>query len=92
MSDKREPELREIENECPQCGLITGSKVPGPSHEHEITGRLCLECLDKNCWTDYWDYWEDNRPMEMTPQEASDTYDEDQERARRRNNRNEGRE
>lgn len=84
--DNREPELREIENECPQCGQITGSKVPGPSHEHEITGRLCLECLDKNCWTDYWEYRCD-RPMQMTPKEAIDTYDDNIERARRKRDR-----
>jgi len=83
VSDRREVEQMCIENECPQCYLITADYVPGPRYDHEITHRLCLECRNHNCWTDYWE----DRPLQMTPQEAIDTYDENQNRSR-----NEGRE
>lgn len=88
MSDKREVECHCTENECPQYHGVMASYMPGPSSEHEITRRLCIECRNHNCWTDY---WEDRRPVQMTEQEAIDTYDENQKRARRRNYRNEGR-
>ena len=86
MSDRRGIEQMCIENECPQCHNVIAYYSPGPSSDHEITNRLCVDC---RCWTDY---WEDNRPVEMTKQEAMDTYDENQDRSRRRNNRTEGRE
>jgi Zn-finger nucleic acid-binding protein len=89
VSDRREPELSCTENQCPQCRNTVAMYSPGPRTEHNITFRLCPECRNKNCWTDY---WEDRRPLQMTTQEAIDTYDENQKRARRRNNRNEGRE
>ena len=76
----RESECRCIENECPQCrNNITAAYVPGCSFDNEITGQICIECRNKNCWTDY---WEDDRSMQMSLQEAMDTYDENQKRAR----------
>ena len=79
MSNRREPELSCTENQCPQCRNTVAMYSPGPS-EHNITFRICVECRNKNCWTDYWE----DRCEQMTPQEAIDTYDENQERARRR--------
>jgi len=80
-------ECRCTENECPRCHEVTASYFPGPTSDHQTTNRLCVDC---RCWTDY---WEDrcDRPMQMTEQEAIDTYDENQERAGRKRDRNEGR-
>ena len=82
MSDKQEVECRCTENECPQCHQVTAAYVPGPSYDHEITHRLCVECRNHNCWPDYWeDSW---GRSQMSAKEAMDTYDENQERARKR--------
>jgi hypothetical protein len=75
-----ETECRCVDNECPQCHNITAAYSPGPSYEYWITHRLCVECRNHNCWTDYWE----DRPVQMSEQEAMDTYDENQERARKR--------
>lgn len=80
---RRECESRTVENECPSCGKIVAFYPPGPRGEHEITRRVCVECRCKP--------YQDSRPMEMSHQEAMDTYDENQERARRYRERDEGR-
>jgi hypothetical protein len=86
MSDT---ECRCIENECPQCHKVTAAYMPGPYYEQEITRRLCVECRNKNCWTDYWeDTW---GRSQMSAKEAMDTYDENIARAKWRDNQREGR-